>query len=450
MTSRRSLLPVLVFALITLSRIPFLNAGYGVNIDAWRIARVARDIAQTGEYEVSRFPGYPVQEIVCSWFWRLGPTALNTLSALFSIIASIAIWRIGRRLACRDSLLLAAAFAFTPIVFINSVTSKDYVWAIAFVLLALWAALANRPVVSGLLLGLAAGCRITSGAMLIPIALILTHQEVGPFRWRAIMWFAATTLLASAICFLPVWARYGSAFFTFYENHRAPDLATITTRATLELWGTLGLIGLTSGAVVAACFWRKKNVDVSVGAPANPMIIPALLITICLYAVAYLRLPDQAAYLLPIVPAFLFIAARSFPRPLFRLACLGLLFSAWIDFSPAGLRPGSIFSDHEERQKTLSDVTRFVRFAEEVLPGRNVIVVGGWQPMIDLLEPREKLHNDYRGLLSQRELQEARNAGSQVAYAGEMIRAFNFRTTGLDLAQAGGVDLRKLRIAMSR
>ena len=153
MTSRRSLLPVLVFALITLSRIPFLNAGYGVNIDAWRIARVARDIAQTGEYEVSRFPGYPVQEIVCSWFWRLGPTALNTLSALFSIIASIAIWRIGRRLACRDSLLLAAAFAFTPIVFINSVTSKDYVWAIAFVLLALWAALANRPVVSGLLRG---------------------------------------------------------------------------------------------------------------------------------------------------------------------------------------------------------------------------------------------------------------------------------------------------------
>ena len=167
-------------------------------------------------------------------------------------------------------------------------------------------------------------------------------------------------------------------------------------------------------------------------------------------AVAYLRLPDQAAYLLPIVPAFLFIAARSFPRPLFQLACIGLLFSAWIDFSPAGLHPGSIFSDHEERQKTLSDVTRFVRFAEEVLPGRNVVVVGGWQPMIDLLEPREKLHNDYRGLLSQRELQEARSAGSQVAYAGEMIRAFNFRTTGLDLAQAGGVDLRKLRIAMSR
>src|SRR5947209_17108478 len=50
-----------LFAVVLLSRLPFLNAGYGVEIDGWRVALAARHIAQNGVYEVSRFPGYPLQ-----------------------------------------------------------------------------------------------------------------------------------------------------------------------------------------------------------------------------------------------------------------------------------------------------------------------------------------------------------------------------------------------------
>src|SRR2546426_12390378 len=92
--SRRALpssaLWICLFALVFLSRLPFLDAGYGVNVDGWRVARVARDIATTCEYAVSRFPGYPLQEITCALFWRGGPWALNGLSAFFSAIAAIA------------------------------------------------------------------------------------------------------------------------------------------------------------------------------------------------------------------------------------------------------------------------------------------------------------------------------------------------------------------------
>src|ERR1043166_6986783 len=70
----------IVFLVVLLSRLPFLDAGYGVNVDAWRVALRAVEIAITGDYSVSRFPGYPIQEIVCSWFWRGGPFALNALS----------------------------------------------------------------------------------------------------------------------------------------------------------------------------------------------------------------------------------------------------------------------------------------------------------------------------------------------------------------------------------
>lgn len=57
----------LVLVVVLFSRLPFLDAGYGVNADAWRVARAAHEIATTGQYSVSRFPGYPIQEIVCLW-----------------------------------------------------------------------------------------------------------------------------------------------------------------------------------------------------------------------------------------------------------------------------------------------------------------------------------------------------------------------------------------------
>ena len=285
--------------------------------------------------------------------------------------------------------------------------------------------------------------------MLIPLALVFGYEKSRAFRWREASWFAATALLASAICFFPVWSRYGLAFFTFYENHTHPGLATIVSRATIEPWGALGLIGLTSGAL-AAYFLRGKEMDVSLCKPTNSMVLPALWLTIFLYLIAYVVLPDQAGYLLPIVPAFLFITARFAPRRILQLACVGLLFSAWIDFSPTGVRLGAIVADHRERERSVRDVTRFVQFTEEVLPGRNVVVVGGWQPMIDVLETKERLHNDYRGILLLQEMEETQKTGSRVAYTDEMIRAFNFRVTGVDLVQGGALDLRTLRIAMNR
>ena len=114
-----------ILVVVAISRLPFLDAGYGVNHDAWRVARAARLMVETGQYEVSRFPGNPVHEITCALFRWGGPVALNGLSAAFSVAAAAALWAIARRLGCRDAGLLALAFAATPTVFINSVSSKD-------------------------------------------------------------------------------------------------------------------------------------------------------------------------------------------------------------------------------------------------------------------------------------------------------------------------------------
>src|SRR5437899_2369347 len=58
---------------VLLSRLPFLSPGAGNDDDGWFLVNAAREIAATGRYTTSRFPGYPVQEWLASGVARLGP-----------------------------------------------------------------------------------------------------------------------------------------------------------------------------------------------------------------------------------------------------------------------------------------------------------------------------------------------------------------------------------------
>ncbi len=429
--------------MIALSRVPFLEPGYGVNVDAWRVARVARSIAETGEYEVSRFPGYPVQELVSSWFWNGGPFALNGLSALMSLLACFGAWQVARHLRCRDTLLLISALAFTPVFYVSSVTAKDYIWALAFAWLALWMAIESKPLLSGILLGFGVGCRITTGGMLLPLALILIGANRGPARWRAVSVLGIASVLTGAICFLPVWRRYGWGFVQFYESHGRPEATSILLRGTWEVWGALGLVGL--GVSLGTVLLHRHGLrPTSIPAPDNRMVMPALFCIILVYAGAFLRLPDQAGYLLPIVPATLLLLARFAPRPCFQLCCALLILAPFVDFSRHGLQAGAILADHRERQQTVSDVTRFVRFTEAKLPGENLVVVGGWEPMIAVLAPPNTVRNHYAYLATAAEVHQAIAAGWGLAYSGPAVRQFNYNINHVDLAAFGAQDLRQL------
>ncbi|MBK6447121.1 MAG: hypothetical protein IPF81_18035 [Bacteroidetes bacterium] len=59
--------------LVFLSRLPFLSAGYGLDGDSWAVAITALKLHETGNYIVSRLPGYPVQEWLTSLVIGGGP-----------------------------------------------------------------------------------------------------------------------------------------------------------------------------------------------------------------------------------------------------------------------------------------------------------------------------------------------------------------------------------------
>ena len=437
-------LPIVLLVAIALSRFPFLDAGYGTNHDAWRVARSARLIADTGQYEVSRFPGYPVHEITCALFRWGGPIALNGLSAAFSVAAAAACWLIARKLKCCDSLLLAVAFAATPTLFINSVSSKDYVWALAFALWALFAILNRRHAIDVVLFGLAIGCRITSGAMLLPLALILYGQTRD---WRVIARFAACAGLAALVAFTPVWARYGWSFLTFYDDHARPSVATIAMRATVEFWGSFGVAGL-AVAILAAGLAASRTLPRSLPPSENSLLVAALFAWVALYVIAFLALPDQAGYLVPLVAPVLLILARFAARPAFQFACVCLLAAPWIDLGGGQLKQGPVLADHRGRRATLRDVRQFVAMTEEKLPNGTIVVVGAWQPIIDEMFVGTPIDNRYVYLLSRREAEDAARSGVPMAYATEVIRGFNQRVHGVDLAAYGAGNVRQLLLGV--
>ena len=454
----------IVFLVVLLSRLPFLDAGYGVNVDAWRVALRAREIAITGDYSVSRFPGYPIQEIVCSWFWRGGPFALNGLSAIFSAIAATAFAAIARELDGRDSLLAALAFAATPILFISSVSSKDYIWAVAFVLLAILSALHQRPVLAGMFLGLATGCRITSLSMLFPVALIVFSRSDRHQGIASVTKVAGVSLITAIIAFSPVWLRYGTAFWRFYE-HARPDWLTILSRGTLEVWGTVGLTGMVLAAptLIARRRIGRSADDATLKPKAQDLIaarlelssptglvdppwsrskwtVVALGLWLAITVAVYLRLPDQAGYLLPAVPAVLLLAQQLVSRRAFQFACACLILSPFVNLGPTGVQAGAIFADRAERVHTMDQVEHFVRYAE-TLPGQNTIVVGAWEPIIATVAPHiAHGRNHYVYLLDDTALAAALARNEPIFYAPRM-REFNQRIYGIDLTKYGGINL---------
>jgi len=434
--SRRFSLPpafqwVALGVVVFVSRLPFLSAGYGMNSDAWRVANTARHIAETGQYEVSRFPGNPIHEIACAFLWRGGPVALNGASALFSVLAALMFARLARQAGCKDWLPATLAFAFLPLVYICSVTSKDCIWSLAFTLAAL--TLVSRPVAAGVALGLAIGCRITAGTAALPLTLLLLVSGDPATRLRRFVQFAGCAAVTAIASFLPVFLRYGTGFFTCYTVDHS-NLRTILIRATQEVWGWPGIAGILIAACAAAfSLLRRPRVGFkALVSPYSAAWIAGLLATLPVF----IALPHQAAYLLPVTPFVILFLARHSPRPAFLAFCGLAIASSFIEFGQTGPRAGAILEDHRERVALGESLKRYLTITEN-LPGKNIFVLGEMQPkVLNLTADSPHPNIQYAYLLGVQDIIAAHRQGATI-WVTPIIRNANFQTNGIDLAKYG-------------
>jgi hypothetical protein len=445
-----------------LSRVPFLFHGFGLDSDSWGVALAARTIRDNGIYEASRFPGYPVHELLCAatsgnYFFT------NFISAFIGSIGILFFALTLKTLRFKYVFLASAALAAVPVIYINSTITIDYVVALGFILIGLYYVVKGNPLLAGVFLGVAIGSRITSGAMLLPFAIMLAQNDSFRLNIIRISKLVGSTLVAGVIFFVPVYTQYGSSFFSYYEV-QYPDLNRIVYKMTIDLWGPIGFFAVI--LATALLFLSNKLTFRRFLFPrsVNEKYVVAWLIAIDLYIIAYLKLPLEAGYLIPIVPFVILIFGKYLYDKAFILFASLLIVSPFlISFSPLN-RPdlpaisklsqeikigneelvidylkGPVFAYESRRKRSCENIDSLMSGLKRI-DNLSLLICGKWYNQIQF-EKNKKLDNvnvSYIDYMNEESLLRYLENGYDIYYLPREAE-FNKQKYGYDLNEYEGV-----------
>jgi len=333
------LLGVVVF----LSRLPFIFFGFGSEEDAWGLIVTARNIVTTGQYEVSRLPGHPLQEIFLTFTFDFSPWLLNLFTSFVSVIGILLFVSILRHFNIKNSLWAGIALAFTPVFFIHSTNIMDYNWALTFIMGAVFLAIKQRVVLAGLLIGLAVGFRITSGAMILPIAVLLYQLTEPELRFKGTLKFIGSSLIFSLVSFLPPLITYGVSFFTFYEYFPYPSILKNVFKGTIGVWGFPGFIGVIYVSLVTLHHIIKGRPSLIKN---QRSFLIFCWITILLFMISFVRIPQKSAFIIPLLPwlyviFFSYVTSRATKFLVFSMLISSFMFGINLNHPIRGNLPSS-------------------------------------------------------------------------------------------------------------
>jgi hypothetical protein len=374
-------LPFAVLALAFFAaRLPFLFYGYGTDPDSWRVALTGRYLLAHGQYFPSRLPGYPLQEFLVAPLTPLGSVATNLETAVASLAGVYLFGRIVLWLQLPRPALLTVAFAFTPLLIINSVSTMDYMWTLTFILGAYYALLRDRVLVAGALVGAAVGFRVPAVIAGLPLAYLLFRQG----RWREVIPMGLLAIGVAIIARTPPLVVYGPRTFNFYDA--SVDYKSVARLLAKEGLGVFGAVAVLVGIALSLSRLRSFPRDL-----VNDPQVGAWTIMVLATLLVFFRLPHKIGYLLPLFPFGYFLLGRYLSRPALSLVVLAILAAGLIDITihegplnpsslrNAGIGKGLLLSNVE----TMQNQTEFVR---EVLaspvPDHSVVMVGFVYPQL--------------------------------------------------------------------
>lgn len=445
----RWFLPLLLVCVV-LSRLPLLFGGYGTDGDAWRVALTAQTLWQTGSYEVSRFPGYPLYELLLTPVIALGGSVASNSATLLVFLCSILLFR--RILTYwetphRD--LTLVIYAFLPLLWKNSAVTMDYLWGLTAILGAVLFLLRGRHLAAGIVLGLAAGFRPTHIVFVLPLLLIPSPKKSsGPL-------FVSSAAGAALLCFLPAflspsYAAQASEFFSrTTERWTLISLAAFAYRLVFS-------VGL-AGTLLLGYFLVRYRNEIRHRFSGTPFLLSSSVV--CTAVLVFLILPDEREYLVPALPFLLVCLSLMVSKK--ELLFTGAVLVSFAVISPDvldhGAGPRSFAPSlnagivvHEYRQRAaLRERIRTV--AEIPLPDSSVVMVGMgpqfWMQVPHLMrdgamtaqlqqESARSIHGTERWYvyaLKRREMEEFRQTGYRLYY-WDVMGGFLNTFIGYDLA----------------
>lgn len=381
---------------LLLTRVPFLGNGYGVDADAWRVVYQAFRMTTESRYFASRLPGYPLFELLNIPLLPLGWVYTNLATAIVSVIAILVFWRILLQINAKLPLLFALGMAFTPVIWVNSVTTMDYVWALACILVSFLTLLRGRIIMAALCLGVAVGFRPTSAIFLLPSLVYLwicgETMTRTPSLNNKLPSFVVTFGIAVLIAFSPVLLTYGLDVLPALSGR--PPLLAAGYHGTVEIFGALGFVAMIVLALYVVATWRTSRREImssnqvrfAWGVQAYAIV--ASLSALILFAI----FPDEGAYLIPAIPfAWLLLALHVHSPMALRLALIAVLLvtvSNFIDFrfwvrdewgsrvlTTPYLGAGMLIEDAQQRQSDIQLTSGFLTLAQ----APKTVVMAGWR-----------------------------------------------------------------------
>lgn len=454
---------LIVSSVVFVSRLPFINTTLGTDADVYRVALTALHIAREGEYLFSRFPGFPVQEYVFAFLIGMPAVVLNLITALLSAIGAGVFTLFLRRLHCDNGILLGFALACTPIVFVHSTTSLDYVWALTCIVSAVWFVL-KRPWLAGVLIGLAVGIRFTSLLMLAPMCFLL-WKSFPSSRLRSSLQFIGMVFLTTCVLYTPV--------ILSYQPDPTPhipmqtDMLTSLYKASVGVWGVPGLVAL-AGMGITLIFSRLRKRE-SVGPPDVNQRKEMLLfsgIAIVIYVAIFAQYPYESGYLIPIIPWVLLILGMYMNRVQTVVLTATLLLSSFTFgiistdrpelFAPSRIHvvvptgqkaltldvlKGPVWIQYEQRESVHRLVKYLVAYADTV--SVSTVIVVGWvlpQLRFELQGATSRSNTTFAYALKTNAIEYYRDHGYDIRYLKSM-NEMNIRRYGVDLAKSGASEM---------
>ncbi|MBI4419177.1 MAG: hypothetical protein HY563_10395 [Ignavibacteriales bacterium] len=299
---------ILLLLLVLLTRLPLLGPGYGSDPDAWRVAFVSQRLWETGEYSVSRFPGYPLHEILSAPLVAAGGAPASNVGSLLAFCCAVVLWRLWCVQHTSHAVILTAAFAFAPIAWVNSAATMDYVWSLLFLIAAMLAASRSGFIIAGIMMGIAAGFR-PSNAILIIVPLLLIPNS-GAERVRGIRRIIAGAIITGILAFVPVLTRYGLGGWVSLVMDQVGGI-NVPPGERVLLWGyrSMYAIGpLVTIAFVVIVTTRHRHILDRVKNGDRPLL--ASLAGIAVLMAMFFALPAERGYLIPAIPFALIVLDR--------------------------------------------------------------------------------------------------------------------------------------------
>lgn len=433
---------VALFVLVMLTRLPFIFNGYGAEEDSWGLVLNSYEILANGHYVYSRLPGHPVQELILAYFPAISPFAYNGLSAFFSAITCVFFAMIMKELTFRYYFSSGLILALIPVFFINSISTIDYCWATAFIMISMYSIIKGKICIAGIFLGIASGCRITSALMIFPFLFLINYRSVNEFIKKAIA-LCIISFSVFILVFLPAFIEYGISVISTYKQPY-PPIPKIIFKGSFGVFGITGIISVAVIMIIMFINRKKKQLNF-INTPHRKILfcsITALIITIAIF----IRLPEKSAFLIPALPFIIILASYYIKtRNAYAFFMISMLLSPFIlsinltdknrgaEYSKYSFVKtvsgqeiffdflnGPVFSDYSKRVNKSAYINN-VMHKINTLKGKNIIIAGWWynQLMVELRKKQIKAEISLVHHLDEKQILFFKDKGINIFYLSE-------------------------------